>query len=154
MLLMPWFLIRLGVKRMLAIGMISWSVRYALFAVGDAGPRMWMLYLGILLHGICYDFFFVTGQIYVDQRADLRIRAAAQGFIALVTLGAGQLIGSWLSGLVVDANAVAGTTGVGAHDWYRIWMVPALGAIAVLLVFVALFNPREARLAAVPLPES
>ena len=154
MLLMPWFLVRLGVKRMLAIGMIAWSVRYALFAMGDAGPRMWMLYLGILLHGICYDFFFVTGQIYVDQRAELRIRAAAQGFIALVTLGAGQLIGSWLSGLVVDANAVGGATGAAAHDWYHIWMVPAAGALAVLLVFVLLFNPREARLVSSPVPET
>jgi MFS family permease len=151
---MPWFLVRLGVKRMLAIGMIAWSVRYALFAAGDAGPRMWMLYLGILLHGICYDFFFVTGQIYVDQRAELRIRAAAQGFIALVTLGAGQLIGSWLSGLVVDANAVTGAAGAGVHDWYHIWMVPALGALAVLVVFVLLFNPREARLVTSPVPET
>jgi nucleoside transporter len=154
MLLMPWFLVRLGVKRMLAIGMIAWSVRYALFAFGNAGPGVWMLYLGILLHGICYDFFFVTGQIYVDQQAHVRIRAAAQGFIALVTLGAGQLIGSWLSGVVVDANAIAGTAGAGSHDWYRIWMVPAIGALLVLLVFALLFKPAVARLAPTPLAQS
>ena len=144
MLLMPIFLVRLGVKRLLLIGMAAWTARYLLFAFGDAGPRMWMLYLAILLHGICYDFFFVTGQIYVDQQAPVRIRAAAQGFIALVTLGAGQLLGSWLSGVVVDANSAAANVGVGAaHDWTRIWTVPAVGAFLVLLVFAALFRPRR-----------
>jgi nucleoside transporter len=152
MLLMPWFLVRLGVKRMLAIGMVAWTVRYALFAYGDAGPRMWVLYLAILVHGICYDFFFVTGQIYVDQQADVSIRAAAQGFIALVTLGAGQLIGSWLSGVVVDANTIAGRAGAGTHDWTRIWTVPAIGALAVLVIFLLLFKPRAARLAPAPIP--
>ncbi len=140
MLLMPWFLVRLGVKKMLLIGMAAWTTRYVLFANGDAGSGMWMLYLGLLLHGICYDFFFVTGQIYVDQKADVSIRASAQGFIALVTLGLGQAIGSWLSGVVVDANA----TGVGTavvHDWFSIWMVPAIGAFGVLLLFAAFFKP-------------
>jgi nucleoside transporter len=150
MLLMPWFLIRLGVKRMLLLGMAAWTARYLLFAYGNAGPAMWMLYLGILLHGVCYDFFFVTGQIYVDQQADVRIRAAAQGFIALVTLGAGQAIGSWLSGKVVDAHA----SGVGAavqHDWRAIWVVPAIGAFGVLLIFAALFTARGAKAADAPL---
>jgi len=144
MLLMPWFLIRLGVKKMLLLGMAAWTVRYLFFAYGNAGPAMWMLYLGILLHGVCYDFFFVTGQIYVDQQAPVQIRAAAQGFIALVTLGAGQAIGSWLSGLVVDAHRIAGTTaGVASqHDWRAIWVVPAIGAFAVLLIFAALFRAR------------
>jgi nucleoside transporter len=140
MLLMPWFIVRLGIKKMLLVGMAAWTARYLLFAYGDAGPGIWMLYLGILLHGVCYDFFFVTGQIYVDQRADIRIRAAAQGFIALVTLGAGQAIGSWLSGMVVDMHA----TGAGAavvHDWRAIWVVPAMGALGVLLIFAALFKP-------------
>ena len=140
MLLMPWFLVRLGIKRMLLVGMAAWTTRYLLFAYGDAGSGMWMLYLGILLHGVCYDFFFVTGQIYVDKQAGIRIRAAAQGFIALVTLGAGQAIGSWLSGRVVDMYA----TGTGAavqHDWRAIWMVPAVGALGVLLIFAALFKP-------------
>lgn len=143
MLLMPWFIVRLGIKKMLLVGMAAWTTRYLLFAYGNAGPGMWMLYLGILLHGVCYDFFFVTGQIYVDKQADVRIRAAAQGFIALVTLGAGQAIGSWLSGAVVDMH----TTGAGAavqHDWRAIWTVPAMGALAVLLIFAALFKPRIA----------
>jgi MFS family permease len=132
--------VRLGIKKMLLIGMAAWTTRYLLFAYGNAGPGMWMLYLGILLHGVCYYFFFVTGQIYVDKQADIRIRAAAQGFIALVTLGAGQAIGSWLSGAVVDMH----TTGVGAavqHDWRAIWIVPAMGALGVLLIFAALFRP-------------
>ena len=145
MLLMPYFFVRLGVKRMLIAGMAAWALRYLLFAYGNAGPLVWMLYLGILLHGICYDFFFVTGQIYVDQQADLRIRAAAQGFIALVTLGAGQFVGSWLSGAVVQAySGPAGPSGAMTADWRAIWLVPALGAVGVLLLFAVLFKPSGA----------
>lgn len=140
MLLMPWFLVRLGVKRMLLVGMAAWTARYLLFAHGDAGSLIGLLYLGILLHGVCYDFFFVTGQIYVDQRADLRIRAAAQGFIALVTLGAGQFVGSWLSGRVVQAYTATG----GVHDWRAIWYVPAAGAAAVFMLFAFFFRPAPA----------
>jgi MFS family permease len=142
MLLMPWFLVRLGVKKMLLIGMVAWTVRYLAFAYGNAGSLVWLLYLGIVVHGICYDFFFVTGQIYVDQRADIRIRAAAQGFIAFVTLGVGQLVGSWLSGVVVQQHTATGTTNV--HDWTAIWLVPAAGAFAILLVFAFLFKPQPA----------
>ena len=144
MVLMPWFFVRLGVKRMLLVGMLAWAARYALFAYGDAGPMVWMLYLGIVLHGICYDFFFVTGQIYVDQRADVRIRAAAQGFIAFVTLGAGQFVGSLLSGWVVQRNTLAG----GAHDWTSVWLVPAAGALGVMVLFALLFKPAPTRPAA------
>ena len=106
MMLMPWFLIRLGVKKMLLIGMLAWVVRYAFFANGNLGPMAWMLYGGILLHGICYDFFFVTGQIYVDQKAPREIRASAQGFIALITYGVGIGLGSILSGNVVEMFTV------------------------------------------------
>ena len=137
MLLMPWFLVRLGVKTTLLIGMAAWAVRYVLFAYGDAGGLIWMLYGGILLHGICYDFFFVTGQIYVDQRAHPGIRGAAQGFIAFVTLGAGMFIGAWISGLVVEAY----TLGPAAHDWWTIWMTPAAAAAAVLVLFFLFFKP-------------
>jgi len=138
MLLMPWFLVRLGVKTTLLIGMAAWTGRYVLFAYGNAGGLVWMLYAGILLHGICYDFFFVTGQIYVDQRADPGIRAAAQGFIAFVTLGAGMFIGAWVSGLLVEAY----TLGPAAHDWWTIWMIPAAAAAAVLVLFAVLFKAR------------
>src|SRR4051812_46597897 len=139
MILMPWFLVRLGVKRMLLIGMATWTLRYLLFAFGNAGSAIWMLYLGIIVHGICYDFFFVTGQIYVDQRADIRIRSAAQGFIALVTLGVGQLIGSWLSGVIVQNYTLSGGTG---HDWRSVWVVPAAMAFGVLILFALLFKPQ------------
>ncbi len=146
MLLMPFFFARLGIKKLLLIGMAAWTFRYLLFAYGNAGSGMWMLYLALLVHGVCYDFFFVTGQIYVDQQADIRIRAAAQGFIALVTLGLGQLIGSKLSGMVVDANQIAAATPGGPvlHNWTSIWIVPAIGALGVLLIFAALFKTKDA----------
>ena len=140
MVLMPWFLIRLGVRRILLVGMVAWAVRYLLFAYGDADSLAWMLYLGILLHGVCYDFFFVTGQIYVDQQASLRIRAAAQGFIAFVTLGVGLLIGGIVSGRVVEAFTM-GEGASAAHDWRSIWLVPAAGAGVIFTVFAALFRP-------------
>jgi nucleoside transporter len=139
MLVMPWFFTRLGVKYMLLVGMAAWATRYVLFAYGDPGPQVWMLYGGILLHGICYDFFFVTGQIYVDSRAPSDLRAAAQGLIAFVTLGVGMFIGSWSSGRVVDAFRV--TDG---HAWDRIWLVPAAGAAAVLVLFALLFRSTDA----------
>jgi nucleoside transporter len=131
MLVMPFFFRRLGVKMMMLVGMAAWAARYALFAFGNNGALVWMLYAGILLHGVCYDFFFVTGQIYVDRRAPGDLRAAAQGFIAFVTLGVGMFIGSWLSGAVVDYFA---------HAWDRIWLVPAAGAGAVLLLFALFFR--------------
>src|SRR6476646_1581878 len=131
MLVMPWFFRRLGVKYMLLVGMAAWAARYTFFAFGDSGALVWMLYGGIILHGICYDFFFVTGQIYVDQQAPGDLRAAAQGFIAFVTLGVGMLIGSWVSGRVVDAFR----TPTGGHQWDGIWIVPAAGAAAVLVLF-------------------
>jgi MFS family permease len=137
MILLPWFLVRVGVKRILLAGMAAWTLRYLFFAAGNTGSRAWMLYGGILLHGICYDFFFVTGQIYVDQQANVRIRAAAQGLLAFITLGAGLLIGAWLSGQVVQAY----TSTSGGHDWRSIWLVPAGFALVVLCVFAVLFRP-------------
>jgi nucleoside transporter len=145
MLVMPWFFRRLGVKNMLLVGMAAWAARYALFAFGNNGALVWMLYGGILLHGVCYDFFFVTGQIYVDQQAPPDLRAAAQGFIAFVTLGVGMFIGSWVSGRIVDAFAL-GTTG---HAWDRIWIVPSVGAMAVLLLFATFFKISKAPAATV-----
>src|SRR5688500_7765847 len=139
MILMPWFLLRFGVRKIMLLGMAAWALRYLLFGFGDAGSFVWMLYLGILLHGVCYDFFFVTGQIYVDSQAEVRIRAAAQGFLAFVTLGVGNFIGSAVSGRVVDAFVLPG----GGHDWRSIWLVPAIGAAVVLLIFAALFRPRQ-----------
>ena len=102
---------------------------------------VWALYSGILLHGICYDFFFVTGQIYVDQRAPADLRSAAQGLIAFVTLGVGMFIGSLISGRVVDAFLI--TAEPPAHAWDRIWLVPAAGATVVLMLFALFFRSRE-----------
>jgi len=140
-LMMPWFLARVGIKRIMLLGMAAWTVRYLLFAYGNAGPGMWMLYGGILLHGMCYDFFFVSGQIYVDQRANLRIRAAAQGLIAFVTLGIGNVIGSWASGAVVQAYQTTGPHGVILHDWRAIWVIPAAAAAVIFVIFAFLFRP-------------
>ncbi len=135
MLLMPVFFVRLGVKYMLLVGMLCWSIRYVLFAYGDAGSGMWMLLAGILLHGICYDFFFVTGQIYVDRRAGDTSRGAAQGFIAFATLGVGSFLGAELSGYVERMS----TTG-SVIDWHQFWLVPAALAGSVMILFALLFN--------------
>jgi nucleoside transporter len=139
MLVLPWFLVRVGVKRTLLVGMAAWTLRYAFFAYGNTGALVWMLYAGILLHGICYDFFFVTGQIYVDEAAPLRIRAAAQGFLAFITLGVGMFIGAWASGQVVQHYTAVGETAV--HAWRAIWIVPAVAAAIVLALFAVLFRP-------------
>jgi nucleoside transporter len=138
MLVMPLFFIRLGVKNMLLVGMAAWMARYVLFAYGDNHAMVWMLYAGILLHGVCYDFFFVTGQIYVDTKASIHIRAAAQGFIAFVTLGVGMFIGSYLSGWIVDQYVTPG-----GHNWRAIWLIPAAMALGVLVLFAAFFSSRE-----------
>jgi nucleoside transporter len=135
MLLMPLLFIRLGVKKMLAIGMFAWALRYVLFAFGDADAGYWMLLTGIILHGICYDFFFVTGQIYTDNLAGERFKSAAQGLITLATYGVGMLIGSLLSGRIVDKYLVDGV-----HDWKTIWLIPAGIAGVVLLLFLVFFK--------------
>jgi nucleoside transporter len=140
LLIMPVFFRRLGVKKMLLVGMLAWSARYLMFAWGNTGALAWMLYLGIILHGICYDFFFVTGQIYVDKQAPSHMRAAAQGFIAFVTLGVGMFIGSWLSGKIVDLYRIEGAV---SHDWPKIWLVPAIAAAGVLVLFALFFQDRS-----------
>ena len=150
MLVMPWFFLKLGVKYMLLTGMAAWAARYMLFASGNNGSLVWMLYAGILLHGVCYDFFFVTGQIYVDRKAPADLRAAAQGFIAFATLGAGMFIGSWFSGRIVDAFSIFSGAEV-THIWGRIWAWPAAGAAAVLILFALFFrSAEEAEQAAAP----
>ncbi|RDV16383.1 MFS transporter [Pontibacter diazotrophicus] len=140
MLLMPLFFVRLGVKKMLAIGMFAWVVRYVFFAFGDIDTNYWMLIGGIVLHGICYDFFFVTGQIYTDNLAGPRFKSAAQGMITLATYGVGMLIGSLLSGVIVDAFQTSG----GGHNWQSVWLIPAGIAAVVLILFLLLFRDRNA----------
>ncbi|HEX6964171.1 MAG TPA: nucleoside permease [Gemmatimonadaceae bacterium] len=140
MLLLPVLLVRMGVKKILIMGMAAWAIRYLAFAYGNVGSLVWLLYLGIVLHGLCYDFFFVTGQIYVDQRANAKIRAAGQGFYTLITQGLGLLVGSWVSGHVVDMYSYVTTAGATVHDWHKIWLVPATMAVIVLVLFLAFFR--------------
>lgn len=135
MLLIPWFFSKLGVKKMLLLGMGAWIIRYLCFGFGNVESGIGLLYLGIILHGICYDFFFVTGQIYTDARAGERIRSSAQGMITLATYGVGMLIGFWFAGLISEHFKTAD-----GHDWKNIWMVPAGVAAAVLLLFLFFFK--------------
>jgi nucleoside transporter len=136
MVLLPFFFRRLGIKKLMILGMLAWSVRYVLFAMGAGGAAP-LLYLGILLHGVCYDFFFVAGQIHVDRKAPAALRASAQGFIGMVTYGLGMLIGAWVSGWVVDRFALADGSG---HRWGELWYVPAAMAAAVTVLFALLFK--------------
>lgn len=185
MVVMPFFFIRLGVKWMLAVGMLAWTARYFLFAFGVPDGVVWMLYLGVILHGICYDFFFVTGQLYTDRVAPSRIRGQAQGMLVLFTLGLGMLIGAQVAGQIekqysapdkpalmakvgeldqaiqqVRENAPAESAAPGAGveasiaelretrraalvqaiDWKGLWLVPAIGAAAVLGFFAFAFR--------------
>lgn len=134
MIAMPLLFKRLGVKWMLLIGMLAWVLRYGAFAYGSL-DLIGLLYLGILLHGVCYDFFFVTGQIYIDQRAGETIRASAQGFITLLTYGVGMAIGTYIAGVLVEANTVAG-----GHDWRTIWLLPCGFAGIVAIGFSLVFK--------------
>lgn len=143
MIVMPFFLLRLGVKKMLLIGMLAWVVRYFLFAYGNPGNMIWMWYIGILLHGVCYDFFFVTGQLYVDKKAPEDVRASAQGFIGLITYGAGMLVGTWIHGPVVGHYELAEPVGKVAHDWRSIWLVPGYMALVIMILFALLFHERN-----------
>jgi nucleoside transporter len=135
MLLLPLFLKRYGMKATLLIGMVAWAVRYALFSLGDASQIEWLLLVGIALHGPCYDFFFVSGQIYTDTRAGQERQAAAQGLITLATYGVGMLIGFSAAGIITDRYGI-----VGGHDWVTIWAYPAVFALVVAVLFVLSFR--------------
>jgi nucleoside transporter len=138
MLLIPVLFVRWGVKKILLLGMIAWVLRYLCFAYGDSGAYFWMIIIGIALHGVCYDFFFVTGQIYTEQLAGEKFKSAAQGLITLATYGIGMLIGFFISGYIVQANAVGQN-----HNWKNIWVVPAIIAAVVLILFGTLFRQRK-----------
>ena len=140
MFLMPLMFVRLGVKRMLAIGMAAWVLRYGLFAWAAPNAVFWLIALGILLHGVCYDFFFVTGQIYVDKKSSPAVRGQAQGFLVLVTYGVGMFIGAKIAGAVYNAFLGGGATVLTLAQWRSFWWLPAIFATAVLLFFAAFFK--------------
>ncbi|HYI56316.1 MAG TPA: nucleoside permease [Microlunatus sp.] len=139
LLAMPFLLKRLGFKLTLAVGMLAWALRYVLFAFGDTGGLFFMIILGLLLHGICYDFFFVAGQIFTDRFAGVGLRSSAQGMITLATYGVGLLIGSLISGPIVDTFTVAE-----GHSWTSIWLIPAAIAAVVLIMFWIFFREEDA----------
>ncbi|MCL4107811.1 UNVERIFIED_CONTAM: hypothetical protein GTU68_027196 [Idotea baltica] len=136
MLLLPVFFKRFGFKKTILVAMLAWAIRYTLFAFGDAGDLAFMLIVGIALHGICYDFFFVAGQIYTNSKAGKKYKSAAQGLITLATYGVGMLIGFWVAGQISDYYH----NSEGLHQWQSIWIFPALFAVGVLIIFALLFK--------------
>lgn len=142
MLLMPLFFVRLGVKKMLAFGMLAWVIRYALFSFAAVDEITWMILVGIALHGICYDFFFVTGQIYMDKKADKTIRGQAQGLIIFTTYGIGMLVGTQVGGAVY--NAFIGVKNqLSLAEWKSFWLIPAAFALAVFFFFIFGFKDKK-----------
>ena len=139
LLLIPYFFKKFGFKITILAGMLAWTVRYLLFAYGDTGELAFMLILGIALHRICYDFFFVSGQIYTDSKAGPKIKSAAQGLITLATYGVGMLIGFWVAGQVSDMYLNAD----GGHSWKEIWIFPAAFAFVVLILFAIFFKDEK-----------
>lgn len=136
MLLLPFFFKRFGFKKTIMAGMLAWTLRYVLFAYGNSGDLAFMLILGIALHGICYDFFFVSGQIYTDSKAGEKYKSAAQGLITLATYGFGMLIGFWVAGKIYDMNLVSENI----HNWKSIWTFPAIFALGVSVLFAIFFR--------------
>jgi len=137
-LAIPFLFNRIGVKNMVLIGMTAWLLRYLCFAFGNMGPNVWMLYAGIILHGVCYDFFFVTGYMYTEKKSNERIKSASQGLFTFVTYGLGMFIGTWFSGFTTSYYTVSG-----AYQWKSIWMIPAYIAVAVLISFIFFFKEKR-----------
>jgi MFS family permease len=144
LLLLPVLLPVFRSKGILLVGMAAWALRFGLFAWFDtARDAHWMMYLGIAVHGMCYDFIFVMGRMYVDKRASADIRGAAQGLHAFVTLGIGMFVGTWLSGVVGEHYASQGADGAVTHNWQMIWAIPAVLSVVLTMMFVASFKDRE-----------
>jgi nucleoside transporter len=138
LLLLPFFFKKFGFKITILAGMLAWAIRYALFAYGNAGDLTFMLIIGIILHGICYDFFFVSGQIYTDAKAGVKFKSAAQGLITLATYGIGMLIGFWIAGLIKDAYTIGNVS-----DWKMVWVVCFLIALVVFILFALAFHDKN-----------
>lgn len=139
LLMLPFIFKKFGFKITILAGMLAWAVRYALFAYGNAGDLYFMLIIGIILHGICYDFFFVSGQIYTDAKAGPKFKSAAQGLITLATYGVGMLIGYEIAGLIADAYK----TGENAFDWKMIWIIPSIIALVIFILFALFFHDKN-----------
>ena len=139
MLLLPFFFKKFGFKKTILVGMLAWVIRYVLFAYGDSDGLFVMLISGILLHGICYDFFFVSGQIYTDNKAGEKYKSSAQGLITLATYGVGMLVGFKVAGMITDKFLIEG----GGHNWESIWIYPAGFAIVVLIIFALFFKNED-----------
>jgi len=137
-LAIPFLFNNIGVKKMLLLGMTAWVLRYVCFAYGNADANLWMLYAGIILHGICYDFFFVTGYMYTEKKAGEKIKNAAQGLFTFATYGTGMFIGTWFSGFATDFYTVDGV-----HQWKEIWFVPAYIALGVIVYFIFFFKEKR-----------
>ncbi len=140
-LAIPFLFNRIGVKKMLMMGMVAWMLRYVCFAYGNIDANLWMLYAGIILHGVCYDFFFVTGYMYTEKMAGSAIKNAAQGLFTFATYGVGMFIGTWFSGFIVDSYKLTG--GTDQHNWTKIWLVPAYIALGVLIYFILFFREKK-----------
>ena len=136
---LPFFFTRFGLKKTLAVAMLAWVIRYLFFAFGDTDSGTWMLLAGIILHGICYDFFFVSGQIYTDAHAGKKYKSAAQGLITLATYGIGMGFGFWVAGQVSNFYLIE----AGQHNWKLIWLIPAGISALVFLFFIAVFKPEK-----------
>tara|TARA_R110001592_G_scaffold18292_1_gene76123 strand:- start:9784 stop:11013 length:1230 start_codon:yes stop_codon:yes gene_type:complete len=139
MLLLPYFFTKFGFKKTILVAMAAWVVRYLLFAFGDVDELGFMLIVGIALHGICYDFFFVSGQIYTDSKAGDKFKSSAQGLITLATYGVGMLIGFWIAGKISTVYLLED----GKHVWETIWMYPAGFALAVFVLFAIFFKTEK-----------
>jgi nucleoside transporter len=136
-LAIPFLFNTIGVKKMLLLGITAWLLRYICFAFGNADTNLWMLYAGIILHGICYDFFFVTGYMYTEKKAGEKIKNAAQGLFTFATYGLGMFIGTWFSGFTSSYYTVDGV-----YQWESIWLVPAYISVAVLIYFILFFKEK------------
>ena len=140
MLLMPLVFRVATVRWILLVGLLSWAARYVLLAYGDPGPGVWMFYLAIIMHGVCFDFFFVTGQLYTDQQAPPHLRSTAQGFITAMTYGVGMLVGSLLSGGVLDYFSKTAADGTITRDWTAFWLTSASMSFAIMLLVLFFFR--------------
>lgn len=142
LLLLPLFFKRFGFKVTILVGMLAWALRYILFAYGNAGELSFMLLIGIALHGICYDFFFVSGFIYTDSKAGEKYKSAAQGLITLATYGIGMLIGFKVAGWITDKYRLMENV----YDYKMIWTIPAIIAAAVFVLFLLLFREEKKKI--------